>query len=149
MKSLAISLFMVLFCVAVVHAQADDILRGARDGTEAGRREGFLMPVFVGGATATALALSDGGKLNNNQVVSALVVNTAASAAAVWIASAVLPPKPSRDEREMLAQQSQLYSNAWRMGFRESAGSRRVVANVLGVLTGAVVGVALYSRRAR
>ena len=135
----------------VASAQADiaDIRKGVADGLTAGRETSVLFPASVGIGSATALALADDGPINNNQVVSALVLNTAISAGVAALTSILLPPRPSDSHRRQLEQQSALYVNSWRRGFRETAGKRRFNATALGVLAGAAATATIYSLKSK
>ena len=125
----------------------EDINRGLRDGMAAGRRSSVILPVSVAWGSATALAVTDSPDLNNNEVVSALVANTAISAGLTWLTSVVMPPRPNRNQRSTLQEQSPLYANSWRSGFRQTAAKRRFAANALGVLTGVGITYLIYSNR--
>lgn len=151
MKVCAISLLAILLSAGAASAQSfiEDIQRGVSDGREAGRQTSLLVPVLAGTGTSAALALSDGAELSNNHIVSAVVVNSVLTVAATWVSGLILPPRPSPEDRAMLAQQSPEYATQWENGFRESAGQRRFAGKLLGSLGGVVVGIAIYAIRAR
>jgi hypothetical protein len=151
MKAFAASLAALFLSAGAASAQYnfEDIQRGVRDGLQAGREASLLMPVFAGGGTAAALALTDGAELTNNHIVSALVVNSALSVAATWVSSLILPPRPSREDRQMLTQQTPLYAQSWHYGFRQTSANRRFSGKLLGSFGGVVIGIAIYASRAK
>ena len=126
----------------------EDIRRGVLDGTTAGRRSSVLLPFTITAGTSAALALTDGADLTNNYIVTALVRNTAISAGVSFLTAKLFKPGPSREQREALAQQSSLYANSWRRGFRDSAANRQFIASAVGVLAGAALSATIYSLRA-
>lgn len=151
MRAVAASLVAILLSAGAVSAQTfiDEIQRGVRDGSHAGRQSSLLPPVLVGSGTSAALALADGAELTNNHIVSALVVNSALTVAAVWVSGLILPPRPSHRDREMLAGQSPEYARYWENGFRESASKRRFAGKLLGSFGGMAIGIAIYAIRAK
>ena len=147
-----ISLIAVIVLAAGVRAasgQADveHIKRGVEAGLDAGRHTGVVTPVVVAWGSAAALAFSDDAQLNNNHLVTALALNTAISAGATWLSNVVLPPRPSGEQREFLAQQPTLFVNSWRKGFKETSRKRRFTASAVAVISGVGVSWLIYSRR--
>jgi hypothetical protein len=151
MRSLAGTVAAILLSASAVSAQSfiDEIQRGARDGRVAGREASLLVPVLAGAGTGAALALTDNAELTNNHIVSAVVLNSAATVVATWVSSLVLPPRPSREDRQMLSLQTPEYARQWENGFRESAGNRRFMGKLLGSFSGVALGIAIYAIRAR
>jgi hypothetical protein len=147
-----ISLIAAIVLAAGVRAasgQADieHIRRGVEAGLDAGRHTGIVTPVAVAWGSAAALAFADDSKLNNNHLVTALVLNTAISAGATWLSNLVLPPRPSGEQREYLARQPTLFVNSWQRGFKETSQKRRFTASAVAVLSGVGVSYLVYSRR--
>lgn len=148
---------LLLLLAAAAHAQTqvqqqptgvEDIRRGLTDGAAAGRHTSLLLPLTFTIGTAAVLSATDGAELTNNHIVAALVANTAISAGVSFLSHKLLKPRPNRDQREALAQQSALYANAWRRGFNDASSNRRFVASAVGVLGGAVLAAVIYSVRA-
>jgi len=151
MKSLAGTIAALLLTASTVHGQSfiDEIQRGARDGRAAGRQASILVPVMAGAGTGAGLALVDGAELTNNHIVSAVIVNSAASVVATFVSNLILPPRPSEADRAMLAGQTREYARQWEHGFRESAGNRRFMGKLLGSFSGVALTIAVYAVRSR
>ncbi len=150
MRSFGVTSFAIALLLAVPvcgHAQVTDIVQGYMSGRTAGDRPNVTLPWGVSTGTITLLTALDNEPVTNNRVVRAAVVNAALGAGVSWAVNRLLRPDPSPITNKELRRSTEAYQEGFRRGFNESLGSRQMVSNLLGVITGSVIAGTIYMVR--
>jgi hypothetical protein len=93
------------------------------------------------------LAAAHQGNLGHNEIVSALVTETAIAAGVTFVAGLALKPRPSHDQETALSELTPLYTASWRRGYSDASGQRQLLARAAGVVAGALISGVIYGLR--
>ena len=138
----------LLILPALTAAQAvDDVTRGFSDGTRAGRRTKTIFPFATSAVIAPVLAATHQGNLGHNEIVAALVTETAIAAGVTFVAGMALKPRPSTDQEAALSERPPLYTASWRKGYNDASGQRQLLSRAAGIVAGALISGVIYGLR--